>query len=78
MSLCSACTLSPRVTSVDVSRVPEHMLERIAHPVALGPPYTVESLLIVVGQYDDKLELANDRFDMIRHIQTGAVITTAP
>lgn len=48
-----------------------YLLTPIAHPVAVGPPYTIESLLVVIGQYDSKLEQANDRFMEIRFIQEG-------
>lgn len=56
---------------VDSLRIPAHLLVPISHPVAEGPPFTVESLLIVIGQYDNKLEQANDRFAEMRFIQSG-------
>lgn len=71
MSLSVGCVPSLTVSRIDTQRIPEYLLTPIPHPVTEGPPYTVEDLLVVIGQYDNKLEQANDRFIEIRYIQGG-------
>ena len=61
---------------IKTQRVPDSLLLPIEHPVAEGPPYTVEQLLIVLGQYDNKLEEANDRFAEIKFIQSDKQVET--
>lgn len=51
-------------------RIPVFLLTPIDHPTAGDGPYTVKDLLLIIGQYEYKLEQANGRFAEIRYIQT--------
>lgn len=73
------CTPSLKVSKVNTTRVPEYLLAPIPHPVVGDTICTVEDLLLIIRQYDDKLEVANDRFEEIRFIQAAneeAVVRT--
>lgn len=70
------CAPSLTVSRIDTQRIPEYLLTPIPHPVTEGPPYTVEDLLVVIGQYDNKLEQANDRLAEIKFIQSDKQVET--
>lgn len=76
MSLSVGCAPSLTVSRIDTQRIPEYLLTPIPHPVTEGPPYTVEDLLVVIGQYDNKLEQANDRLAEIKFIQSDKQVET--
>lgn len=65
---CAGCARSlPQVTA---ARIPSFLLTPIEHPIVASPaPYTVKDLLLVIGQYEYKLEQANGRFEEIQFIQ---------
>lgn len=65
MSYLTACTHSAEVTG----RVPENLLVDIPHPVLEEREATVRDLILLIAEYQAKLEKANDRFAGIRDLQ---------
>ena len=67
VNYCTGC--APSVVS-NKTKVPGHLLLPVEHPVVTASSVTVEDLLHVIRQYEDKLELVNDRFAEIQYIQS--------
>lgn len=49
--------------------IPEYLLIPVEHPEAGEAPHTIQSLLLVIEQYENKLDQANDRILAIKRIQ---------
>lgn len=65
LSLCQGCEPSVAVQTV---KIPDWLLVPERHPQAVEP-YTVQTLLIIIGEYESSLERANDKLAAIEQLQ---------
>lgn len=70
LCLCS-CTTQRDVQIINNPiKVPASLLTPLSHPIVSDYPYTVNTLLIIISQYETMVDKANDRFGEIIFIQS--------
>lgn len=68
--LCGCSTATSVQVISNPIRIPANLLTPLPHPIAIDYPYTVNTLLIIISQYEATVDKANDRFEEIIYIQS--------
>lgn len=70
ITLCGCSTAANVKVVNNPIKIPANLLTPLPHPMATDYPYTVNTLLIIISQYEATVDKANDRFEEITYIQS--------